>query len=50
MIEVHNHPEVALSDGNQSIEPPEFEQLMGEIRQIAPVLGRSLTVSSVRTR
>jgi len=50
MIEVHDHPELALSDGNQSIEPPEFEQLMGEIRQIAPVLGRSLTVSSVRTR
>lgn len=42
MIEVHNHPEDALSDGNQSIQPLEFEQLMREIRQIAPVLGRSL--------
>ena len=42
MIEVHNHPEDALSDGNQSIQPMEFEQLMREIRQIAPVLGRSL--------
>jgi 3-deoxy-7-phosphoheptulonate synthase len=43
MIEVHDHPEDALSDGNQSIYPPEFEELMQEIRQIAPVLGRSLS-------
>jgi 3-deoxy-7-phosphoheptulonate synthase len=43
MIEVHNQPEEALSDGNQSIEPPEFERLMAEIRQIASVLGRSVT-------
>lgn len=42
MIEVHHHPEDALSDGNQSIQPLEFEQLMREIRQIAPVLDRSL--------
>jgi 3-deoxy-7-phosphoheptulonate synthase len=42
MIEVHHHPEDALSDGNQSIQPLEFEQLMREIRQIAPVLGRTL--------
>jgi 3-deoxy-7-phosphoheptulonate synthase len=43
MIEVHHQPEDALSDGNQSIYPPEFEALMMEIRQIAPVLGRSLS-------
>jgi 3-deoxy-7-phosphoheptulonate synthase len=43
MIEVHDHPEEALSDGNQSIYPPEFEELMQEIRQIAPVLGRTLS-------
>jgi len=43
MIEVHDHPEEALSDGNQSIYPPELEELMREIRQIAPVLGRSLS-------
>jgi 3-deoxy-7-phosphoheptulonate synthase len=45
MIEVHDHPEEALSDGNQSIQPPEFEQLMREIGQIAPVLGRCLAPS-----
>jgi 3-deoxy-7-phosphoheptulonate synthase len=42
IIEVHDHPEEALSDGNQSIQPPEFEQLMREISQIAPILRRSL--------
>jgi 3-deoxy-7-phosphoheptulonate synthase len=48
MIEVHNRPEDAWSDGNQSIEPPEFELLMSEIRQIASVLGRSVKPSSFR--
>ncbi|MBP1625448.1 MAG: aroF2 [Acidobacteria bacterium] len=42
MIEVHHQPEEALSDGNQSIHPLEFEQLMREIGQIAPILGRTL--------
>ena len=42
MIEVHHQPEEALSDGNQSIQPPEFSQLMDEIRQIAGVLGRTV--------
>jgi 3-deoxy-7-phosphoheptulonate synthase len=42
IIEVHNRPEDALSDGNQSIQPPELEQLMKEIRQIAPILNRTL--------
>jgi 3-deoxy-7-phosphoheptulonate synthase len=42
IVEVHNRPEDALSDGNQSILPPELEQLMKEIRQIAPILNRTL--------
>jgi 3-deoxy-7-phosphoheptulonate synthase len=42
IVEVHNKPEEALSDGNQSVHPQEFEQLMREIRQIAPVLARVL--------
>jgi 3-deoxy-7-phosphoheptulonate synthase len=42
MIEVHDHPEEALSDGNQSIQPPELERLLMEIRQIASVLGRTV--------
>jgi 3-deoxy-7-phosphoheptulonate synthase len=48
MIEVHNHPEEALSDGNQSIEPSEFRQLMSEVGQIANVLGRTMAPHPVR--
>ena len=42
MVEVHHDPDRALSDGPQSITPDMFEELMGELRQIAPVLGRHL--------
>lgn len=42
IVEVHTQPEEALSDGNQSIRPPELEQLLKEIRLIAPVLNRTL--------
>jgi len=48
MIEVHNHPERALSDGNQSIEPSDFEELMREIRPIAAVLGRTVAPGCAR--
>ena len=40
IIEVHCHPECALSDGDQSLVPRNFEQLMNEVRQIAPAVGR----------
>jgi len=42
LIEVHDNPEKALSDGAQSLYPHQFDTLMGELRVIAPVLGRSL--------
>jgi 3-deoxy-7-phosphoheptulonate synthase len=42
MVEVHNHPEAALSDGPQSILPSQFHEMMGEIGQIAPVVLRRL--------
>jgi 3-deoxy-7-phosphoheptulonate synthase len=42
MVEVHNDPLAALSDGKQSILPEEFTQLSAEVRQIAAVLGRTL--------
>jgi len=48
IVEVHHQPEAALSDGTQSIEPPEFEQLMKEIGQIASVLGRSVAPAPKR--
>ena len=34
MVEVHNHPEMALSDGAQALTPPEYAQLMEEVRAI----------------
>src|SRR5450432_780513 len=40
MIEVHHDPDHALSDGNQSLYPEQFEELMKQVRQIAPVVGR----------
>ena len=40
LVEVHHEPDKALSDGMQSILPEEFAALVGEVRQIAEVLGR----------
>ena len=45
LIEVHDDPEKALSDGAQSLYPRQFETLMGELRIIAPVLGRTLPLA-----
>src|SRR4029079_7952147 len=42
MVEVHHDPDAALSDGPQSITPDMFAELVGELRQIAPVIGRRL--------
>lgn len=40
IIEVHPHPEVALSDGDQSLTPENFRKTMGEVRDIARFMGR----------
>ncbi len=42
LIEVHNDPDKALSDGAQSLYPEQFEQLMKELRMIAPAVGRKV--------
>jgi 3-deoxy-7-phosphoheptulonate synthase len=42
MIEVHNQPDRALNDGAQSLFPSQFQQLLGELSKIAPVVGRQL--------
>jgi 3-deoxy-7-phosphoheptulonate synthase len=42
LVEVHDHPELALSDGPQSIYPDQFATMMNELEQIAPVVGRTL--------
>ncbi len=42
MIEVHNNPEKAFSDGPQSLKPLIFGEVMEKIRAIAKVVGREL--------
>src|SRR5437762_10183719 len=42
LVEVHNDPDHALSDGAQSLEPATFTQLMAELRIIAPAIGRRI--------
>ena len=42
IVEVHNDPDRALSDGAQSVFPEQFDELMAEIRQIAPVVHRNV--------
>jgi 3-deoxy-7-phosphoheptulonate synthase len=41
IVEVHHEPEHALSDGPQSITPPDFVKLMQDMRRLAPVLDRT---------
>jgi len=42
IIEVHPHPDEALSDGPQSLKPDTFEQLMSDLRLVAQAVGRQL--------
>lgn len=42
LIEVHNHPELALSDGGQSLKLKNFEELVRKAKKIAKVLGRDI--------
>ena len=42
MIEVHPHPEVALSDGNQSLTPEDFKILMSNLTEIAKAVGKKI--------
>ncbi len=41
IIEVHQDPSMALSDGYQSLRPDRFRDLLGDLRRIAPVFGRT---------
>ena len=42
MIEVHNNPQCALSDGQQSIKPAAFDELMKKVKVIAEMEGKKL--------
>ncbi|MGC8501293.1 MAG: 3-deoxy-7-phosphoheptulonate synthase [Leptospirillia bacterium] len=40
MVEVHNNPEQAFSDGEESLIPDKFDRLMDEVRKVAAAVGR----------
>jgi len=42
IIEVHSHPEDAMSDGAQSLIPANFSNLMRELKVLAKAIGREL--------
>ncbi len=42
MVEVHNDPEKALSDGPQALLPEQFVELMQQVKMIAEVIGRKM--------
>jgi 3-deoxy-7-phosphoheptulonate synthase len=48
LVEVHQDPERALSDGAQSLYPDQFDQMMKEVRAIAPAVGRTIAEGKAR--
>src|SRR5579884_4051883 len=42
IVEVHNEPDKALSDGMQSLYPDQFDELITQVRQIATVVGKTM--------
>jgi len=45
IVEVHPHPEEALSDGGQSLKPERFAELVTQIRRVAEAVGRQIAIS-----
>ena len=45
ILEVHSHPEKALTDGFQALSPSTFKKLLFKIQELAPVVNRKLTLS-----
>lgn len=42
LIEVHHDPDHAISDGAQTLFSGQFRELMGQLKQIAPAVGREI--------
>ena len=42
IIEVHSHPDKALSDGYQSLDPVRFKELLDKLKQLASVVEKEL--------
>jgi len=41
-VEVHSCPEQALSDGPQALLPKQYAELMGQLRRLAEVVGKTI--------
>jgi 3-deoxy-7-phosphoheptulonate synthase len=50
LVEVHDQPDVALSDGGQSLRPEEFARLRRSCGRVAAAVDRSLAVPAMQTR
>jgi 3-deoxy-7-phosphoheptulonate synthase len=48
MVEVHDKPETALSDGDQALLPDEFDRLVAALRLMAPVVDRNVLAHAAR--
>lgn len=46
MVEVHHQPELALSDGQQSLTLEMFGEMMSEVRKIADAIGRPIPLGN----
>jgi 3-deoxy-7-phosphoheptulonate synthase len=42
LVEVHNNPSRALSDGAQSLKPERFAEMVIQVRAVAEAVGRTL--------
>jgi len=42
LMEMHPNPDKAMSDGAQSLFPQQLEKLMEQMRQLAPIVGRTI--------
>jgi 3-deoxy-7-phosphoheptulonate synthase len=50
MVEVHVHPQQALSDGMQSLKPERFAELVQKVEVLCSALGRSVAESKHSSR
>lgn len=46
MVEIHNNPEHALSDGPQSLYPEDFTEMLPKLRKFATAAGRTLDLKT----
>lgn len=50
IVEVHPNPEMALSDGGQSLKPERFAELVTQIKNVSQAVGRSLAQTETMQR